>query len=392
MNKFLTIATLLVIVSWSAVSAQQEPPSLKPSGSARAEPLPITLLLEVVYNPAQLPGYSSVNGPGEHAKWIWVTRFLRIPGSPPTSPPIRAVKLEPQFNGETTSVRVTLLRGRVGFDQEDLVGVYNLGVGEQKKLNQLQSVGIEPFFIKLLNTVPPIPPLPAFDNSTQSIAIVNVQAENLPRPAYRITFRNLSEKSVLGLKVEASLDGGDGPTTLYRGEEGRPLIEPGGTVEKYLTVILAQRTPTGFAPGIASANTIHIPTVVFSDLSYEGKVENACYVETILMGQRVWLTQVIPLLERQLSETFIDHIEAARQFKEKFEALNYDFGDPGKASSVAPSCQDVANHASITTKHLKLEMLRDLDPIINTRPKPPINFRAWMETRLSTYKLWLARL
>jgi hypothetical protein len=72
--------------------------------------------------------------------------------------------------------------------------------------------------------------------------------------------------------------------------------------------------------------------------------------------------------------------------------LNYDFGDPGKASSVAPSCQDVAEHASITTKLLKLQMLRELDPIINTRPKPPINFRAWMETRLSTYKAWLARL
>src|SRR5262249_32208061 len=161
---------------------------LKPSGSApRAEPLPINLLLEVAYNPNQAPGYATVNGPGEQAKWIWVTRFVRIPGSSQTSPPIRAVKLEPQFNGETADVRVTLLKGVVGFDQEALVGVYNLGVGQQKLVKDLLKVGIEPFTITLLNPLPPIPPLPAFDNSTTSIAIVNVQAENLPRPAYRIT-------------------------------------------------------------------------------------------------------------------------------------------------------------------------------------------------------------
>jgi hypothetical protein len=393
MKKLSMMATLLVLASWSVVNAQQEQPSLKPSGSVRAEPLPITLLLEVSYNASLPPGYSSVNGPDEHKKWIWVTKFVRIPGSSQTSPPIRAVKLEPQFNGETTDVRVTLLKGVVGFDQEDLVGVYNLSVGQQRMVKDLLKVGIEPFTVTLLNTVPPIPPPPVFDNSTTSIAIVNVLAENLPKPAYRITFRNLSEKSVLGLKVEVSFDGG-GPrsTILYRGEEGHPLIEPGGTVERYLMVVVAQRAPTGFTPATASTNTVHIPTAVFSDLSYEGKVENACYVESILAGQKVWLTQVVPLLERQLGESFVDHIGVARQFKEKFEGLVYDYGDTSKASAISPSCKDVAEHASITTNILKLEMLRDLDPIINTRPKPPLDFRAWIETRLSTYKAWLARL
>jgi hypothetical protein len=389
MKKLFTMATLLVIASWCVVNAQQQEPSLKPSVSApRAEPSP-RLLLEVMYNPSLPPGYSSVNGPQDTTKWIWVTRFIRLPGSQP-SPPIQAVKLEPQFNGETADVRVTLLRGVAGFDREDLVGVYRVGVGEQKTVTALRAAGIEPFTITLVNTVPPIPPQPSFDNNTKAIEIVSVQAENMPRPAYRITLRNLSDKSVLAVRVATTFDGRRGTIALFSGDEGRPLMEVGGTVEKLVHVTVPQRTVTGFTPGTAAANTIHIETAVFSDLSFEGAVEGACIVETIVIGRKVWLTQILPLLDRQLSEPFTDHIEAARQLREKVEALNSEVDY--KASSVSPQCIELGKRSSITPKNMKLQMLRDLDQIISTRPAPPVNVRAWLETRRATYKAWLARL
>jgi hypothetical protein len=40
----------------------------------------------------------------------------------------------------------------------------------------------------------------------------------------------------------------------------------------------------------------------------------------------------------------------------------------------------------------KLELLRELDVIIKTRPAPPINFRTWLESLHTEYKAWLARL
>ena len=46
---------------------------------------------------------------------------------------------------------------------------------------------------------------------------------------------------------------------------------------------------------------------------------------------------------------------------------------------------------NIGTEGLKLELLRDLDTIITTRPAPPINFRAWLEKRRDDYRGWLAR-
>ncbi len=115
-------------------------------------------------------------------------------------------------------------------------------------------------------------------------------------------------------------------------------------------------------------------------------------METAAMGRRVYLTQAISLMDRQLSETFTDNIEAVRQFKEKFEALSYDVGDSAKGSSVSRACSDVAQRASDTANATKLVMLRDLNQIISTRPRPPFSFRAWMETRRESYKNWLARL
>ena len=132
--------------------------------------------------------------------------------------------------------------------------------------------------------------------------------------------------------------------------------------------------------------------VVFSDLSYEGAVSDACHVETTVIGRKAYLTQTLSLLDNQLEENFTDHFEAARQFREKFEALSYQVGDDAKASSVSSTCESVVQKASDSANFMKLVMLRDLNQIINTRPGPPFSFRAWMETRRANYQAWLARL
>ncbi len=173
------------------------------------------------------------------------------------------VKLEPQFNGETAAVRVTLFRGVTGIDREDFVGIYRLGIGETKTLNDLRAVGIEPFKITLLDTVPPLPPSPAFVNDTKAIEIVSVRSENSPSPAYILTLRNLSEKNVQALGLDMTFDGRPGPTALFRGEEDRPLIPAGGTVEQWVRAMMPRRTATGFVPSAASSTTIHIRSASF---------------------------------------------------------------------------------------------------------------------------------
>jgi len=393
MKKLLLLAALLIVTaSSSVVSAQEQQPSLKPTVSPKTTDASARLLLEIKYNPGP-PAYSSVGGAEEKPRWVWVTRFVPIPGAQ-TPPPIHAVKIEPVFNGETANVRITLLRGEKGFNQEDLVGEYHIGIGEQKTIDDLRAVGVEPFTIKLLNTVSPIPPPPAFENLTKSIEIVSVRAENTPKPAYRISVRNLSDKMVRALRIEVRLDGRPGITGLWQGDEGRPLIEPNGTTEHVITVLKAQPTAVGYVPGTAAATTIVFHTVVFADLSFEGESEWACLYESFEMGNRLWLKRVLSLLDQEVSTPIGDHIEAARQFKAKFSALQYELDDTERdqTSAVSSVCKKPSLQAHISTDNLRLEMLRDLDEIITTRPAPPVNFKTWLETRRATYKAWLSRL
>ena len=387
MKKFLILATLLVIaVSWSIVNAQQQEPALKPSKPAGPPPL----LLEVMFNPKMPPGYANVNGPTELGKWVAISSFVRVPGSAQLSPPIRFVKVEPQFNGETAAVRVTLYRGVQGVEQEDFVGIYRLGIGEQKVLNDLRAVGIEPFTIKLLDTMPPLPPSPEFVNDTKAIEIVSVRAENVPNPAYILTLRNLSDKNVRGVGVDMTFDGRLGPTAFFANED-RPLIPAGGTVEQYVRAMMTRSGLAGFFPSVPSAITIHIRSAVFSDLSYEGDVKDACHVEKTAIGQRVYLKDVLSLFDRQLSETFTDNVEGVRQFKEKFEALRYYDDYSEKPSTISPACTNMVQGVVNTVNMMKLEMLRDLNQLI-TQPRPQFSFRNWLETRRENYKNWLTRL
>lgn len=384
MKKLLLLTAIFAIASSFAVRAQQQEPSPK-----KASELP-KLLLEISYNPAVPSSYIAVQ---EKTSVVWVTKFVRIPGRE-MSPPIRAVKFESRYNGETANVRVTLLRGTSGgFDREDLVGTYRLGIGEQMTIDDLRNFGVEPSNIKLLNTIPPLPPPPAFENKTQSIEIVSIQTENLPTPAYKVIFRNLSDKNLRALRVDVTSDGRPATSSLWQGQEGRSIIEPGGTAEHYVGALKSQPTPTGFTPGTAFSNTIVIRTAVFADMSFEGESESACLFEAFQMGRRLWLRQVLALLDREVSVPIEDHIEAARQFKEKFSALSYEFGEKerNQASSV-PGCPKPFESARRVPGGQKLIVLRDLDEIITTRPSPPVNFKSWLETRRANYQAWLARL
>ncbi len=394
MRKYLLLAVLLVLTSSSLVTAQQQKPALQPSSNRKTPEAPIKLLLEINYNPAIPPAYNMVNGPGVIPKWIWVTRFVQVPDFKITGPPIRAVKLESQFNGETADVRVTVYRGEIGFDQEDLVSVYHLGVGEQRTLKELRAYGIEPFRIKLLDPAPPLPPPPSFENLTQTIDVASVRSENLPQPAYVVTFRNGSDKKLLALRIDIKRGEKLVGTSLFHAEDGKPIIESGSTAERWFSVTTAQQTAAGYEPGTAAANTLVIRTAIFADLSFEGEVQPACEIESMMMGRRVWLKHVLPLFEQELQQPINDHIEAARQFKEKFSAFGYEFSESerNQASTVSGLCTNQMEMAEMAPKAMKLKLLRDLDEIITKHPSPPVNFKTWLETRHTYYKAWLVRL
>src|SRR5688500_1289631 len=101
MKRILMLAAIVVIAPWSFVQAQQPEPKLKASASPRSPVVRRDLLLEIEYDPNKSPAYCTVDGVDSEPKWVWVSPYLRVPGSQPRpgESKIGAVKLEAQFNG-----------------------------------------------------------------------------------------------------------------------------------------------------------------------------------------------------------------------------------------------------------------------------------------------------
>jgi hypothetical protein len=380
----------LLIVIASLLFAQE--PSLKPNMSAPPKSeTPTSLSLEVKYNSDLPPAYISVRGPETKPRWIWVTRFIRSKQLAKDELRINAVRVESQFNGETADIKISLFRGRQeGFEREDHVVTYHIGLNEPTAIPELKLFGIEPFSLTLLNVVPPLPPPPAFENLTKTVEIVSVSLDNVPLPAYNLTLRNLSDKNIRALEIKVIHQGRPGVSGLWQGQQDRPLIDAGGVLERTIPVAVAQKTAAGYAPGTATSSTIRIGAAVFEDLTYDGEEEPACQYEKFVVGRRLWVNRVLPFIEQQLASPAL----SPQDFKQKFQSLTFELDDSEKTgqSAVSSKCANPDSFTNISTQTLTLELNRDLDRLIKTRPAPPINFREWLESRRDDYQSWLARL
>jgi len=383
------LLTAIVLLLTPFVTAQE--PSLKPKSAPKPE-APAVLSLEVDFKNSLPPAYISVRGAETKPRWIWGASFARIPGAKPDPDPlpVQAIRVESQFNGETADVKVSLLRGRNGFEREDPVATYHLGLDEKTSVKELKSFGLEPIDLTLLSVVPPLPPAPDFENRTNSIAVVSVESDNVPLPAYKLTFRNQSNKNIRALKIEVISDGRPRTSQLWQGEFDRPIIEAGATAQRIIPAVIAQKTAGVYAPGTASNNTIVIRTAVFDDLTFDGEEQPACQYESYVVGRRFWVKRMLPFVDSELANAAL----SPQEFKEKFLALTYTLEDSEKTekSAVSAKCENPDSFINISTQNLKIDLTRELDRLINTRPSPPVNFRAWLEWRRDNYKAWLARL
>jgi hypothetical protein len=378
-------------VALSIEAASQSSP-LKPATPPADNQTRSNLVLEVAYNSNLPPAYINVHGTETKPRWIWITRFNLVPGwkYPEGVSPIRAVKFEAQYNGETADVRVTVLRGSKpgqGFDQEDLVETYHIGLDDPRTVNKLKDFGVEPAKITLLNPVAVQPLWPGVDNRVKSIVTEKITLDNNSLPGYRIVFRNQADKALLALKVDVSRSDRGPISAFFQGQYGRALIEPGRVAEQFLPAI-TDVVANPSSPVVPTPNTIVIRSAIFADGTYEGEREPACMYEGFNQGRKVWLEAVLPLFEQQLAESTVEAPAAGAALKEKIVSLQARF----HASLGANGCAPTQAQLQVVFNGQRLQLLRELDTIITTRPAPPINFRRWLQTTADRYRDWLARL
>jgi hypothetical protein len=301
---------------------------------------------------------------------------------------VRAVKFETQFNGETTGVRVTVFRGSKGFEREDLVGLFKLGLGEHRLISELQSFQIEPIDITISDAPSPIPAQPTFELRTGAVEVVGTESEGSPMPAYRIKFRNVTQKNISALALSVV----NGPSALLQGTEGAPLIRAGAVYEEYLA--LPQDAGRANGPGAGEAHTVIVSAAVFEDGSYDGPVETACTFESLSVGRAFWLRSVLPVLDQQMSMDNADAWVSAAQLRQQISNLKAVVPSEllSKKSSVSSSCTPPGLRIEPSFNAMRLRLMRELDQIISTRPAPPIDFKQWLRTTRNSYASWLGRL
>ena len=382
------------VVVFASTLFAQDPPALKPTPDQPGKQNALPLALEIHYIPTLPPAYLKIEGAEVKPHWIWFGRFSTLPGwqLPQGAERINAVRVTAQWNGETAEVRVTLLRGLKFYDEEKEVSSYKTGLNEPKVINELASYGIDPFKITLISPKPAAPPPPGLENRTSSIEIVKVEGESLPLPAYRVTFRNLSSKNLVALRLH-DYRGGRGPgSVMFQGEDGRPLIESNGTLTKLISANLTEKIGDSYAPGAGAFHTLIVNTAVFNDGTFEGDLESACMYEQFVFGRKAWLKSVLKVIEEQLTNS--NDPEAPAQLNQKINALRYARTDLDRllGSVVSPQCASPAGYVEGVFSGENRKLINDLEIITTTRPKPMVTFGAWLESTKQRYRQWLGNL
>jgi hypothetical protein len=95
------------------------------------------------------------------------------------------------------------------------------------------------------------------------------------------------------------------------------------------------------------------------------------------------------VLEKAIAEPPSDASVAAARFKEKVLAMQL---EPPQRPPVFGFCKVRWDVPKSSAMALRLYFLQEVEPIITTRPKPPIDFKAWLASKRDSYVNWLDRL
>ena len=282
------------------------------------------------------------------------------------------------------------------------VATYLVRENEKITTRALTKFGVEPFEIKVTRVSPVSTALPQVVNKTESVAVINIEANNSTLPSYKLQLRNLSNKNIIGLGINMIVNNRPRRIGMPRGQEGRPLIEAGSVYNhNILGVLNAQTTSDGYVPDAPLKQEIIITTAVFDDGSYEGDAQTAATVRAFQIGDKIQVRKIIPLMQDALNETGADVSQAIEKFKIRLASLSNEV-DAGVISELQQAFPNLNQEAKANLKTsleaslsgVKFDLLRSLQQFekANSQSLNASIFQAWMSKTKEKYENWLSRL
>jgi len=378
--KQLIIAVSIAICFATVTSAQQ----------VRTRPLLTDFALEVTYFEGRKPAYEPVQRQKlPKGEGSYFGMFGHVPGwqLPAGASPVGAVRVVPYLDGEAVSVSFSVLRGKF-LDVEEMVGTVSLRENEVMSVDALRDFGVEAFKIKLVRVGPQASQVPSIVNKSKMLEVVGIEPLVATFPRYKLTLHNLSDKDIVAVSLVIMRDGKVSVSGMPQGERGEALVKANSFGEwNQRLATHAEMTAAGFTPSTSGSQQIVIASVMFADGTYEGDAAAAASYQGFVIGQRIELSRMLPVLENAVATSASK--EAVGQ---QLSQLSYDYDNgalaalgtkfPGVDRSTLKTGIEVSIHS------IRKEALDELD----RSTRAGADFPVCLQRLRERYADWLARL
>ena len=402
MRTLLTLAAVLLIAYPVLTTGQQNSTPSKGQAPPITATNPSRLALEIVYFPGTPPSYQTVSGSESKRAGAWYARFARTPGwqLPQGSLPVMAVKIESQFNGETTDIYVSVLRGRL-HEREESVATYHLGENEAHVVSELKSFGVEPFEIKVIRVSPTVVTPNNVINKTQSLEVVAIKAVDSTLPQYQLTLRNLSNKTISALWLSVEHDGKLQTSGLMHNRDGKPLIAPGDAYEtRPVGVTRAREVGGSYVPQPLDSQNVVLEALIFDDGTWEGIPTRAATFRAFVAGRKFQISDVLKNFERIASNTDLTVSAAIENLRTYLSPMNAGVNDAAFAQVLSEfpnftkaQQENLRSGVEVVTHDIRKTLLENLKTFETQHPEGRLeDFQAWLLSEKLKYEAWLHRL
>jgi hypothetical protein len=295
-------------------------------------------------------------------------------------------------------VKVSVVKGEFYDKGQQDVATYLVREGEKVTVKEMEQFGVRPFDVAVVRVNQAAASQPEVRNRTESIVVTRVEVTVTPTP-YRISLRNLSNKSVLALELNTY--SGEQMLLLKwpQGTWDQPLIEPGGTLEEDLwSAGRGQTTSYGYVP--EQSTSIEVSSVVFTDGTYEGTPYLAAVTKAQRAGTKTQLRRVLQLLQSVKESTAGFDENPLTRLKKSVSLLSEDF-EPNQLKKLQDGfptldevlCKNLANFMRAGLHSVKAKLLKEIETLEKTgQPERSVLIKEWISKTQEKYERWLSAL
>jgi hypothetical protein len=196
--------------------------------------------------------------------------------------------------GTQWEVKVSIGKGEFYDAGDTMVGEFLLNPNQLANVNEVTRFGLSPIQVGVLKIIRQQAGYPGFRNSTQSVSLESIEANNLPDP-YKLQLRNNSQNDLVAIQYNTFREGRFLELKWLSHGLIDPLIKAG---ESYKLAVSSEDKSCGDADGYHpnQSDRLDLVSAVFADGSFEGQSGLAALIKGAAFGNRLRLESVVQAL------------------------------------------------------------------------------------------------